>query len=49
MYIPPAFRETDAAAMHETIRAAPLASLVTATAAGLLCTPLPLLLDPHEG
>ncbi|KMO27979.1 FMN-binding negative transcriptional regulator [Methylobacterium aquaticum] len=49
MYIPPAFRETDAAAMHATMRAAPLASLVTATAAGLLCTPLPLLLDPDEG
>lgn len=49
MYIPPAFRESDATAMHETMRAAPLASLITATAAGLLCTPLPLLLEPDEG
>jgi transcriptional regulator len=49
MYVPPAFRETDAAAMHATMRAAPLASLVTATAAGLLCTPLPLMLEPDEG
>ncbi len=49
MYVPPAFRETDEAAIHETMRAAPLASLVTATADGLLCTPLPLLLAPEEG
>ncbi|TNC07496.1 FMN-binding negative transcriptional regulator [Methylobacterium terricola] len=33
--IPPAFRETDGAAIHATMRAAPLASLVTASAAGL--------------
>ncbi|MGE7418460.1 FMN-binding negative transcriptional regulator [Methylobacterium tarhaniae] len=49
MYIPPPFRDADTAAIHATMRAAPLASLVTATAAGLLCTPLPLLLDPDEG
>ncbi|KMO41944.1 transcriptional regulator [Methylobacterium variabile] len=49
MYVPPAFRETDEAAMHDTMRAAPLASVVTGTAAGLLCTPLPLFLDPGEG
>lgn len=49
MYVPPAFRETDEAAIYETMRAAPLASLVTATADGLLCTPLPLLLAPEEG
>ncbi len=49
MYTPPAFLETDMAAMQATMRAAPLASLVTATAAGLLCTPVPLLLEPDEG
>lgn len=49
MYIPPAFRETDRDAIHATMRAAGLASLVTATADGLLCTPLPMLLDPDEG
>ncbi|TGE00226.1 FMN-binding negative transcriptional regulator [Methylobacterium nonmethylotrophicum] len=49
MYIPPAFRAADEAAMHAVMRDAPLASLVTATAAGLLCTPLPLCLEPGEG
>ena len=45
MYIPPAFRETDLPFIHETMRAAGLANLVTATANGLVCTPLPLFLD----
>ena len=49
MYIPPAFREDDPAALHATIRAARLANLVTATADGLIATPLPLLLDAAEG
>lgn len=49
MYVPPAFRETDRTVIHETMRAAGLASLVTSTASGLLCTPLPLLLDAEEG
>src|SRR4051794_33485821 len=35
MYVPPAFREHDLAALHGTIRDARLASLVTATAEGL--------------
>jgi len=49
MYIPPAFREEDPVALHATIRAARLANLVTATAEGLMATPLPLYLDAEEG
>jgi hypothetical protein len=51
MYIPPAFRETDLPFIHQTMRAAGLASLVTVTvtANGLVCTPLPLFLDDREG
>lgn len=49
MYIPPAFRETDLPFIHATMRAAGLANLVTATADGLACTPLPLFLDADEG
>lgn len=49
MYIPPAFRETDLPFIHATMRAAGLANLVTATADGLVCTPLPLFLDADEG
>src|SRR3954453_22358200 len=49
MYIPPAFRETDLPFIHEAMRDARLANLVTATAKGLVCTPLPLFLDEREG
>ena len=49
MYIPPAFRETDLPFIHETMRTAGLANLVTATATGLVCTPLPLFLNEREG
>lgn len=49
MYSPPAFRVDDLPSLHAAIRAARLANLVTATADGLLATPLPLFLDPHEG
>jgi transcriptional regulator len=49
MYIPPAFREDDLTALHGTIRGARLANLVTATAEGLVATPLPLMLDATEG
>ncbi|MDJ0387085.1 FMN-binding negative transcriptional regulator [Roseomonas sp. E05] len=49
MYIPPAFREDDPAALHALIRAARLANFITATPAGLMATPLPLFLDPEEG
>jgi transcriptional regulator len=49
MYIPPAFREDDIADIHATIRAARLSSFVTATADGLIATPLPMILDETEG
>jgi transcriptional regulator len=49
MYVPPAFREDELAALHATIREARLANLVTATAQGLVATPLPLFLAPEEG
>jgi len=49
MYIPPAFREDDLAALHGTMQDARLANLVTATAEGLIATPLPLMIAPAEG
>jgi transcriptional regulator len=49
MYVPPAFREDDLSALHETMRAARLSNFVTATAEGLIATPLPLVLVPDEG
>ncbi|RWA72590.1 FMN-binding negative transcriptional regulator [Mesorhizobium sp.] len=49
MYIPPAFRDDDHESLSATIRAARLATLVTATAEGPLATPLPLFLDETEG
>jgi transcriptional regulator len=49
MYIPPAFKDTELASIHETMRSARLANFVTATASGLVCTPLPLFLDEREG
>jgi transcriptional regulator len=49
MYIPPAFRDDDKESIRATIRAARLGTLVTATAEGLLATPLPLYLDESEG
>jgi len=49
MYTPPAFREDDPLEMHAIMRAARLATLVTATDAGLLATPLPFILDAAEG
>lgn len=49
MYVPPAFKESDLAAMHEAMRQARLATLVTATADGLQATHLPFVLDESEG
>ncbi len=49
MYVPPAFRDDDLAALHATMRQARLANLVTATAAGPVATPLPVILAPEEG
>jgi transcriptional regulator len=49
MYVPPAFRDDDRASLHATMRAARLCSFVTATAEGLIASPLPILLDDAEG
>jgi transcriptional regulator len=49
MYVPPAFRDDDPASLHGTMRAVRLCNFVTATAEGLIATPLPLLLDDREG
>ncbi len=49
MYIPPAFREDDREALHATFRGARLVNFVTATAGGLMATPLPMLIDETEG
>ncbi|SIT55899.1 FMN-binding negative transcriptional regulator [Mesorhizobium prunaredense] len=49
MYTPPAFRDDDMDFLRASIRAAPLANFVTATAEGLFASPLPLLLDESEG
>jgi transcriptional regulator len=44
MYTPPAFAEDDPATIRQIVRDARLATLVTATAEGLVATPLPLML-----
>ncbi|MCY0387254.1 FMN-binding negative transcriptional regulator [Robbsia sp. Bb-Pol-6] len=49
MYIPPAFEEGSLPLLHQTIRQARIAQLVTHGDAGLDATPLPLLLDASEG
>ncbi len=48
MYVPPAFRDHERASLHGTIRAAPLANLVTMTSEGLVSSPLPLFLVEDE-
>lgn len=49
MYTPPAFREDNPAELRRIMREARLSTLVTATAEGLVATPLPLFLDETEG
>ncbi|WP_371346892.1 FMN-binding negative transcriptional regulator [Ancylobacter sp. IITR112] len=49
MYTPPAFREDDPAILRQIMREARLATLVTASAEGLMATPLPLFLAESEG
>ena len=49
MYTPPAFREDDPLVLRQIIRDARLSTLVTATADGLMATPLPLILEENEG
>ncbi|MFC3674824.1 FMN-binding negative transcriptional regulator [Ferrovibrio xuzhouensis] len=48
MYLPPHFRDDDIPGIHAAIRAARLCNLVTATADGLIATPLPMILDETE-
>jgi transcriptional regulator len=49
MHIPAQFAETDVAVLHELIRNAGAATLVTSTADGMEANHLPLLLDPGDG
>jgi transcriptional regulator len=49
MYMPPHFKMDELGAIHAAMRASRLATLVTATADGLIATPLPLILDEREG
>ncbi|MBR0874192.1 FMN-binding negative transcriptional regulator [Bradyrhizobium tropiciagri] len=49
MYLPPHFEINELGAIHAAMKASRLATLVTATADGLIGTPLPLILDAGEG
>ncbi|KQT64192.1 MULTISPECIES: FMN-binding negative transcriptional regulator [unclassified Aureimonas] len=49
MYTPPAFRDDEPTSISALIAQTRLATLVTATAEGLMGTPLPLFLDEAEG
>ena len=49
MYTPPAFKIDDPEELRRLMRAVRLPTLVTATAEGLVATPLPLFLDEAEG
>ncbi len=49
MYVPPAFTEDRVDVLQGAIRRTGLANLVTVGAAGLMATPLPLMIDPATG
>lgn len=49
MYTPPHFKMEDLPTAHAAMKAARTATLVTATADGLIGTPVPMLLDETEG
>ncbi|MHC2255971.1 transcriptional regulator [Bradyrhizobium embrapense] len=49
MYLPPHFKIEQLGPIHAAMRSSRLATLVTATADGLIGTPLPLILDENEG
>jgi transcriptional regulator len=49
MYEPSHFKVEDRAALHEVMRAHPLATLVTAGEGGLIANPVPFVLHPEEG
>jgi len=47
VYLPPAFRQDSVVVLHEAIRRAGLATLVTQAADGLIASHVPFLLDPE--
>ncbi|ACI58291.1 FMN-binding negative transcriptional regulator (plasmid) [Rhizobium leguminosarum bv. trifolii WSM2304] len=49
MYTPPAFVVEDKPEIYDMIRHCPLANFITATPAGPMATPLPMILDEKEG
>jgi len=49
MHVPPAFREEDHDAIVAMMRGASLCQFVTATTAGPIATPLPMIVDSEEG
>ncbi len=49
MYVPAHFAEDRLPVLHDAIRGAGLANLITMGADGLIATPLPLMLDADEG
>jgi transcriptional regulator len=49
VYVPTAFREENLSVLHEAIGRARLAQLITAGPAGIVATPLPMLLSADEG
>ncbi|EJB07163.1 transcriptional regulator [Rhizobium leguminosarum bv. trifolii WSM597] len=49
MYTPPAFVVEDKSEIYDMIRHCPLANFITATPAGPMATPLPMILDENEG
>ena len=49
MYNPPAFNEQEIAVVHAMIRESRLANLVTASAEGMIASPIPMILEAGEG
>ena len=49
MYVPPHFKQSDLAVLHEAIRGAGLATLVSLGADGLIASHVPLMLDAAAG
>src|SRR5260370_42692759 len=47
MYLPPHFKEERVDRLHEAMRAAPFATLVTLGGDGLIASHIPLLVDPE--
>jgi transcriptional regulator len=49
MLVPPTFRDDDLPSLHRMMGEARLANVVTATAEGIIATPVPVLIDEREG